>query len=225
MEAVNNDNEKNNTSDQSEKQKSAWIKEKFNPDPIQIQRKQLEQLLKNPNKPVKIPKGSAQKRTVSPPPEIVSNVPGSSAGAGSGEFYVYKKARRKEYERLKIFEEEAKEEEEQKEFEKQKWKNEKRDAEKLNKNRLKRLKRKQSKKKSASNDSNDDQKIQEQETFQAIGHGDTTQSTSLPKLPEKPGTGTLAHGHVQPLQEITKPLEVIEPKGLVIVDDDEEGDF
>jgi hypothetical protein len=32
----------------------------------------------------------------------MKNVQGSSAGAGSGEFHVYKQARRREYERLKI---------------------------------------------------------------------------------------------------------------------------
>ena len=42
-----------------------------------------------------------------PPPEIVSNVQGSSAGAGSGEFHVYKASRRREYERLKLMDEEA----------------------------------------------------------------------------------------------------------------------
>ena len=37
----------------------------------------------------------------------MKNVQGSSAGAGSGEFHVYKASRRREYERLKIMEEEA----------------------------------------------------------------------------------------------------------------------
>ena len=37
----------------------------------------------------------------------MKNVQGSSAGAGSGEFHVYKASRRREYERLKIMEEES----------------------------------------------------------------------------------------------------------------------
>ena len=37
----------------------------------------------------------------------MKNVQGSSAGAGSGEFHVYKAGRRREYERLKLMEEEA----------------------------------------------------------------------------------------------------------------------
>lgn len=37
----------------------------------------------------------------------MKNVQGSSAGAGSGEFHVYKASRRREYERLQLMEEEA----------------------------------------------------------------------------------------------------------------------
>ena len=37
----------------------------------------------------------------------MKNVQGSSAGAGSGEFHVYKASRRREYERLKIMEDQA----------------------------------------------------------------------------------------------------------------------
>ena len=39
--------------------------------------------------------------------EMMKNVQGSSAGAGSGEFHVYKASRRREYERLKMMEDEA----------------------------------------------------------------------------------------------------------------------
>ena len=38
----------------------------------------------------------------------MKNVQGSSAGAGSGEFHVYKQNRRREYERLKLMEETSK---------------------------------------------------------------------------------------------------------------------
>lgn len=37
----------------------------------------------------------------------MKNVQGSSAGAGSGEFHVYKASRRREYERLKLLDETA----------------------------------------------------------------------------------------------------------------------
>jgi hypothetical protein len=39
---------------------------------------------------------------------MMKNVQGSSAGAGSGEFHVYKTSRRREYERLKLMEDESK---------------------------------------------------------------------------------------------------------------------
>jgi hypothetical protein len=38
---------------------------------------------------------------------MMKNVQGSSAGAGSGEFHVYKASRRREYERLKIMDEQT----------------------------------------------------------------------------------------------------------------------
>lgn len=132
----------NNESTETERQKKeVWIKQRFNPGSTDIQRKQLEDLLKHPDREIVIPKG-AKKRGVSPPPEIVANVPSSSAGAGSGEFHVYKQARRKEFERLKIFEEEAQEEETQRDFKKKQEELQSQDALKTNKNRAKRQKRK-----------------------------------------------------------------------------------
>ena len=38
----------------------------------------------------------------------MKNVTGSSAGAGSGEFHVYKQQRRREYERIQLMEEQNK---------------------------------------------------------------------------------------------------------------------
>ena len=67
---------------------------------------QLERLLKDPSKPVHVPQGPKEK-TIRPPREMMKNVQGSSAGAGSGEFHVYKAARRREYERLKMMDEES----------------------------------------------------------------------------------------------------------------------
>ena len=73
---------------------------------VERQRSQLDKLLKDPQKPAYIPPPPKEK-TVRPAREMMKNVQGSSAGAGSGEFHVYKAGRRREYERLKILEEEA----------------------------------------------------------------------------------------------------------------------
>lgn len=83
---------------------------------------------------------SLSKHTSSAPPEIVANVQGSSAGAGSGEFHVYKASRRREYERLRAMDDEVRQEEEEKAFLERKAEQEKRDAEKTERNRAKRAK-------------------------------------------------------------------------------------
>lgn len=71
------------------------------------QRSQLEKLLKDPVKPAYIP-AAPKDKAIRAPREMMKNVQGSSAGAGSGEFHVYKASRRREYERLKMMDEETK---------------------------------------------------------------------------------------------------------------------
>ena len=80
----------------------------------------VEHLFAQPDKDIIIP-ASATKAPktaagLAAPPEIVANVQGSSAGAGSGEFHVYKASRRREYERIRLMEEEAKREDLDKEW-------------------------------------------------------------------------------------------------------------
>ncbi|KKY17712.1 hypothetical protein UCRPC4_g05345 [Phaeomoniella chlamydospora] len=75
-------------------------------------------------------------------PEIVTNVQGSSAGAGSGEFHVYKASRRREYDRVKKMEEEVEKEKADAEWEKKQEARRREVEEKRAKNRAKRDKKK-----------------------------------------------------------------------------------
>jgi len=99
-------------------------------------------LFSNPSREIHIPSAatSLTKPALSAPPEIVANVQGSSAGAGSGEFHVYKASRRREYERLRAMDEEVLREGEEKDFLQRKEEQERRDREKTEKNRQKRAK-------------------------------------------------------------------------------------
>lgn len=111
--------------------------------PTTQQATQLEALFAKPDRDIVIPTSDASKsRGLAPPPEIVANVQGSSAGAGSGEFHVYKASRRREYERLRLMDEEVKREKENEEFEKAKEERRKKDEAKTNKNKARREKMK-----------------------------------------------------------------------------------
>ncbi|EKG12352.1 hypothetical protein MPH_10469 [Macrophomina phaseolina MS6] len=123
--------------------------------PASAQASQLEALFKHPDREINIPNGPKNK-SLPPPPEIVANVQGSSAGAGSGEFHVYKASRRREYERLRLMDEETKRERQNKEFEEKMAEMRKKDEAKTNKNKARREKAKLRKqKKSENGDSGD----------------------------------------------------------------------
>jgi hypothetical protein len=113
--------------------------------PISQQASQVEALFANPDREIKIPDSSSSNPNSSVPgaalPEIVANVQGSSAGAGSGEFHVYKASRRREFDRLRRMEEEVETEEKDKAFYEERDEARRRDEEKTAKNRLKREKK------------------------------------------------------------------------------------
>ena len=116
--------------------------------PLSAQAASVDALFAKPDQEIRIPPPASSAVAAlrhggrAPPPEIVTNVQGSSAGAGSGEFHVYKAARRREYERLKEMDEEVRREKESEEFEREKREREKRDEERTRKNREKREKMK-----------------------------------------------------------------------------------
>jgi hypothetical protein len=107
------------------------------------QASEIGKLFAEPEREIKLPDISTNKGSrLPPPPEIVANVQGSSAGAGSGEFHVYKASRRREYERLREMEAEAKKEEDAARWEKEAEERRRKDEEKTAKNREKRAKKK-----------------------------------------------------------------------------------
>jgi len=110
---------------------------------LAAQATELNKLFADPEREIKLPDSTTQKGSrLAPPPEIVANVQGSSAGAGSGEFHVYKASRRREYERLREMEAEAKKEEDAAKWEKEAEERRRKDEEKTAKNREKRAKKK-----------------------------------------------------------------------------------
>ncbi len=113
--------------------------------PVTQQASHVEALFAKPDREIPIPTGTIIKKGLAPPPEIVANVQGSSAGAGSGEFHVYKASRRREYERIKLMEEEVAREEADAEFEKKREEMRMKDEEKTGKNRKRRVKKRKGK--------------------------------------------------------------------------------
>lgn len=107
----------------------------------------LASLFSKPDREIQLPPSSSstalsKSHALPPPPEIVANVQGSSAGAGSGEFHVYKASRRREYERVKLMEEEVAREEADRHFLTRRDELRQKDKERTEKRRKKREKAK-----------------------------------------------------------------------------------
>lgn len=112
--------------------------------PADLQRLKVEKLMRNPDKPAYIPDKPEEKLPrVFKPPEFVRNIWGSSAGAGSGDFHVYRGVRRREYARQKFMNEQAKRDEKDQAYTEKVKQNQKEAEERTAKKRAKRLKKKQ----------------------------------------------------------------------------------
>lgn len=110
-----------------------------------VQRIKLERLMEHPERPVIIPE-PAKPRQPHDAPEFVRNVMGSSAGAGSGEFHVYRHLRRKEYARQKYIDQCAVQDQLDAQFRERVERNRREAEERTAKKRAKRQRRKQKQK-------------------------------------------------------------------------------
>ncbi|XP_073523858.1 PRKR-interacting protein 1 [Phyllobates terribilis] len=109
------------------------------------QRLKLERLLRNPDKAAPIPE-KPKEWTPRSAPEFVRDVMGSSAGAGSGEFHVYRHLRRREYQRQDFMDSLSEKQKLDDDFQKKLIENQIQAEERTAKRRLKRLKNKEKKK-------------------------------------------------------------------------------
>eukprot|EP00039_Didymoeca_costata_P030126 m.27998 g.27998 ORF g.27998 m.27998 type:complete len:179 (-) comp7960_c0_seq1:118-654(-) len=104
----------------------------------------LSKIMEDPEKPVCIPDPIVkEERKPRAPMEFNPNVMGSTAGAGSGEFHVYRNAREKEFQRLRYMDRQAKKEKEEREFREKREALDQADNEATAKRRAKRQKQKQ----------------------------------------------------------------------------------
>jgi len=113
---------------------------------VDKQRRKLDNLMARIDKPINLPE-RAKEWKPSDPREFVRNVMGSSAGAGSGEFHVYRAIRKRTMQREEFLTKNKEESEVQKEFNKRVDENREKEDAKTAKKRLKRQKQKANKKK------------------------------------------------------------------------------
>ena len=184
---------------------------------------QISTLMSNPDVPINIPDPSSSRTKHSYiPPEIVANVQGSSAGAGSGEFHVYKASRRREYARIQSMEEESKKEEANKKWEDERDERMTRDERERERNRAKRMKKKERQGKGKVKGKTgamevDKTSVNVDSGAEEVENGPRSKGRILPRPPAQNGVssddegGQNGNGSVGPVHE---------ENGVVIHDDD-----
>lgn len=176
--------------------------------PVSEQATEIQTLFKDPEKDLRLPNPSKTRTSTSmpAPPEIVANVQGSSAGAGSGEFHVYKASRRREYERVKLMDEELSTEKADEDYQRKIEEAKKKDEEKTDKNRKRREKRKAKKKTNGNTNGAEKMDVD-------VG------KVNKPSLPELRVTADGATDEKVPSGELPKIQDQAEP-GVIIYDED-----
>lgn len=144
-----------------------------------LQRLKLEKLMKNPDKPVVIPEPPRSK-SLAPPPDFVRNVMGSSAGAGSGEFHVYRHLRRKEYARQKFIQGKSEKEKLDDEYHEKIELNRKKAEERTAKKRAKRLKKKKNAKLKFKKPNNGPKQDESSQSDSSDDNNDNDETTNIP---------------------------------------------
>ena len=116
-------------------------------DPLSKHRAEIAYLQSHPTKVLNQDTDPAAQRKeyLSTVPDFVNSVQGSSSGAGSGEFHVYKASRRRENERLAAMDAENRQEREAREFEEARREQKRADDERTRKNRVRRERQKATK--------------------------------------------------------------------------------
>lgn len=161
------------------------VPKKFVPrTPMDQQRIRVEKLMEHPEKPVVIPAPSnhnKEKKFLTAIPTFVRNVMGSSAGAGSGEFHVYRHLRRKEYARQKHIQQKSKQEMLDDEFQQRIDNNRSAAEAKTAKKRAKRLKKKARQKRTKLSGDNKSKQTEEEDIDEGSDDSGSDEESAAPE--------------------------------------------
>ncbi|KAI8829372.1 hypothetical protein BJ741DRAFT_623187 [Chytriomyces cf. hyalinus JEL632] len=161
---------------------------------LDIAKMKVDRLMERVDKPIILPESRRNKEAkVRAPTDFVRNVQGSSAGAGSGEFHVYRNLRRKEFARLKAMDVKDKMEKDKSEYEQRIESARLAEEEKTAKRRQKRRKRNVKGKKGAGKNADaesesESEKDEKEEVNEKEGSNDVDESTQQNEEIAKEGT-------------------------------------